>query len=55
MPIPHKHINSADEAYELETSYYLHFRLFSALISLDHILIVNTLTMTCFNVRDSRI
>lgn len=37
MPIPHKYINSADEAHELETSYYLHFQLVSALISLDHI------------------
>jgi len=37
MPIPHKYINSADEAYELETSYYLHFQLVSALVSLDHI------------------
>lgn len=37
MPIPHKYINSADEAYELEASYYLHFQLVSALISLNHI------------------
>lgn len=37
MPIPHKYINSAEEAYELETSYYLHFQLVSALISLEHI------------------
>ena len=37
MPIPHKYINTPDDAYEAETSYYLHFQLVSALISLDHI------------------
>jgi len=37
MPIPHKYINTPDEAYETETSYYLHFQLVSALVSLDHI------------------
>lgn len=37
MPIPHKYINTPNDAYEAETSYYLHFQLVSALISLDHI------------------
>lgn len=37
MPIPLKYINTPDDAYEAETSYYLHFQLVSALISLDHI------------------
>lgn len=54
MLIPHKYINTPDDAYEAETSYYLHFQLVGVLVSLDHILIVNTLTMTCFNVRHSR-
>lgn len=37
MPIPHKYIANADEACEAEASYYLHFQLISALVSLDHI------------------
>ena len=48
MPIPHKYINTPDDAYEAETSYYLHFQLVSALIS-----IANILTATCLKVRHS--
>ena len=53
MPIPHKYINTPDDAYEAETSYHLHFQLVSALISLDHIYNCNILTATCLKVRHS--
>lgn len=37
MEIPHKHITCSHEANDLEASYYLHFYLISALVSLEHI------------------
>ena len=37
MDIPHKHITSPRESNDLEASYYLHFYLVSALVSLKHI------------------